>query len=444
MPPMMFARVVDAPPDPVLLARKLSDRPHLALLLGRGPRAEARCSFVACDPDAEISTLDPLAGAPGDDRAPATLAAFPEHIGFVPYEALRAIERPAWSPPEDRALPPLARTTWLRYPAVARVDHEDGTVLVAGRSRAAVRDLARALEGPPSAVAPPPNVEVVDDEPPSAHLARVERALELIRAGDLYQVNLARRIGLRVRGGAPDAPALVSLFERFARAAPSAFGALLSTPSGTLLSTSPELCLRADADDARRGFRALVTEPIKGTRPRGADAVDDDRQARALDADPKERAELAMIVDVERNDLHRVCVAGSVRVVAEPRVVTHRTIHHRVATIRGLVRPTATREEVLAATLPSGSVTGAPKIRAMEVIRELEAARRGLYTGALGFVAHDGSMTLAMAIRTAVLDVDAGQGEYLVGGGVVVDSSPARELEETRWKARQLHALLDR
>jgi anthranilate/para-aminobenzoate synthase component I len=146
-----------------------------------------------------------------------------------------------------------------------------------------------------------------------------------------------------------------------------------------------------------------------------------------------------MIVDVERHDLGRVAGTGSVRLLGAPRVTTHRTLHHREAHLVARVRPEVEREAVLRAMLPSGSVTGAPKIRAMEVIASLEPSRRGLYTGALGHVANDGSLLLGMAIRTLVLSGDGG--EYLTGGGIVADSDPARELEETRWKALQLARL---
>ena len=164
--------------------------------------------------------------------------------------------------------------------------------------------------------------------------------------------------------------------------------------------------------------------------------MSDRAHAAELDADPKERAELTMIVDVERNDLGRIAVAGSVRVTTSPHVVTQRTVHHRVASIVAHARPDASRDDVLRAMLPSGSVTGAPKVRAMEVIATLEPHRRGLYTGAIGYIAHDGGLTWSMAIRTAVLH--DGEGEYWTGGGIVSDSDPERELEETRWKALQL------
>jgi len=187
---------------------------------------------------------------------------------------------------------------------------------------------------------------------------------------------------------------------------------------------------------AQPRFSALATEPIKGTRPRGGDADQDEALARELDADPKERAELAMIIDVERNDLGSVCQVGSVDLAVPPQVVTHRTIHHRKARVVGRARSDVSRTQVLEAMVPSGSVTGAPKVRAMEVIRQLEDQRRGLYTGGLGFVAHDGSVTLTMAIRTLVLRGD--RGYYWTGGGIVADSDPVVERQETAWKALQV------
>jgi anthranilate/para-aminobenzoate synthase component I len=155
-----------------------------------------------------------------------------------------------------------------------------------------------------------------------------------------------------------------------------------------------------------------------------------------LDEDPKENAELTMIIDVERNDLGRVAAPGSVRVLRGPEVVTHRTLHHREALLTANTKSSVSRNDVLEAMLPSGSVTGAPKVRAMEVIANLETSRRGLYTGGFGSVDHSGTMTLAMAIRTVVFR--GAEGEYFTGGGIVADSDPDRELEETRWKAIQL------
>jgi anthranilate/para-aminobenzoate synthase component I len=187
----------------------------------------------------------------------------------------------------------------------------------------------------------------------------------------------------------------------------------------------------------------MRTCPIKGTRPRGADAAADASLARALDADAKERAELTMAVDVHRNDLGRVAVPGSVRVLGEPRVLGGRTVWSRVAEIVARRAPGIALADIARAMLPCGSVTGAPKTRAMEVIATLEPWRRGVYTGAFGYVARDGALVLAMAIRTFELARagDVREGCYFTGGGIVWGSDPTRELEETRWKALQVTQL---
>jgi anthranilate/para-aminobenzoate synthase component I len=199
---------------------------------------------------------------------------------------------------------------------------------------------------------------------------------------------------------------------------------------------TPELCLRLEPDGR------LSTRPIKGTRPRHPDAAEDARLARELDADPKERAELTMILDVERNDLGRIAEIGSVRLTEPPHVASLPGVHHRLATLEARQRRGVSRSEILATFLPSGSVTGAPKRRAMQLIAELEPHRRGLYTGVVGFVRHDGGLELSMAIRTVV--AQNGVGHYFAGGGIVADSLPALEVEETLWKAQQVLRLLRR
>jgi anthranilate/para-aminobenzoate synthase component I len=439
---VLLVRELTLPPDPVAIARRLHAARargvallHTADRAAPGLPAPGRWSFVAAEPDRRSDRLDPLA----DDAVPAPagpLAFAPRWIGVIPYEGRRSrLERAAWvgadARPAVRPVDPL----WYHYPAVVCVDHATGRVLVAGVDGPAADHLAGMLGGP-SPVEPTLAVDVADDEPPARHAERIAAAKELILRGDLYQVNLARRLGIRLRGGDP-----LALYLSLSRHAPSAFGACLHFDDGlAVVSTSPELLLRADPAQGSAagstGWGDLFTVPIKGTRPRGGDPAEDAALARELDHDPKEVAELTMIVDVERNDLGRVAARGSVRVAAGPMVVTHRTLHHRLALLQARARPGASREEVLAAMVPSGSVTGAPKVRAMEVIARLEAARRGLYTGGLGFVAHDGGVTLAMAIRTAVLE--GAEGGYWTGGGIVADSDPAREVEETRWKALQL------
>jgi anthranilate/para-aminobenzoate synthase component I len=399
-----------------------------------------RYSFLGIDPDRQSAELDPD-DAETDAGGQGALRFAPRWIGVLPYEALRTIERPAWRPAETRPAPSLTEPVWLRYPAVVVVDHREGVVTAVGHRRDDAARLATKVRSalsrarPTPSRHPRPSLAVSDFDAPERHLERILRAKELIFAGELYQVNLARKLCVDL-DESPSAVERITLFERLARAAPTPLGAYLELPGGTtVLSTSPELLLLAEPS-AAGALDRLTTIPIKGTRPRGADAVADAALARALDADPKERAELTMIIDVERNDLGRVARMGSVRVARAPHVVTHRTVHHRQATLVARLRHDVSRRELLAAMLPSGSVTGAPKVRAMEVIAALEPTRRGLYTGALGYVGYDGRIELAMAIRTVVLD--GASGEYLTGGGIVADSDPARELEETRWKAAQL------
>jgi anthranilate/para-aminobenzoate synthase component I len=307
---------------------------------------------------------------------------------------------------------------------VARIGE---TVEVIGESPGAVRDLLRNLAAP--ARASEVSLELAEPaEPELQHLVRVRAALEQIVRGEIYEVNLARRFSLRVRGLAWD---LLAQLEGAGRM-PHAFA--LESDDLSVVAASPELCLSLDAEGG------LLTSPIKGTRPRHEDPTEDARLARDLDQDPKERAELTMIVDVERNDLGRVAEVGSVRLSVPPHVVALPGIHHRVATVEAKLRPELSRAELLSAVLPSGSVTGAPKRRAMQLIRELEPYRRGLYTGVVGFVAHDGGVELKMAIRT--LSAVEGRGQYFTGGGIVADSVPEREVEETLWKAERLLRLL--
>ncbi|HEY6463550.1 MAG TPA: chorismate-binding protein, partial [Polyangiaceae bacterium] len=255
--------------------------------------------------------------------------------------------------------------------------------------------------------------------------------------------NLARRIPLEVRGD------VLALFTSLLEAAPAPWSFLQVLGSNVVCGTSPELALSV------RG-RALRTCPVKGTRPRGRDAVEDAAAALALDEDPKERAELTMAVDVHRNDLGRVAVPGSVHVPFSPRVVGGRTVWSRMTEVLAMRAPGVPLEDVARAVLPCGSITGAPKVRAMEVIARLEPHRRGAYTGVFGWVGRGGQhgmsrrpdqgeqgerLELAMAIRTLRWDAGSGEGEYFAGGGIVADSVPERELDETRWKAAQLRAL---
>ncbi len=247
------------------------------------------------------------------------------------------------------------------------------------------------------------------------YIDAVRRCIEYIGAGDVFQVNLSQTLLI------DDPPSPEVLYERLLRDTPARFGGMVRLGDVAVVSNSPELFLHVDP------CGRVMTRPIKGTLPAGDVAGD-------LLESEKDAAELNMIVDLERNDLGRVCETGSV-VVSEARTIeTHPTVHHGIATVEGQLRADVGLAELLAATFPSGSVTGAPKIRAMQIIDELEPTTRGPYCGALGRLDADGSVLLNVAIRTATYA--NGRLHVPVGGGIVADSDPAAEFEETLVKAR--------
>jgi anthranilate/para-aminobenzoate synthase component I len=416
---MAVIREVALRPDAIAIARALRDRPGLCVLTS----ADARFSFIACDPVDASDDLVPTVEA-ADARGWNGAAPAPRWIGAIPYEAMRSIERAAWTrSPDRREPPPLERPRWRKYDAVLRIDRASGVVAVEADDDRAASRLARHA----AREAEPPREFALElspvSEDPSAHERRVREVLALIAKGDVYQVNLARRLSFAFRGDALEA------FVRLVHSSRAAYGFFADLGDVVVCGSSPELALEA------RGER-LRTAPIKGTLPRGEDAAADRARASRLDADAKERAELVMAIDLHRNDLGRVAVAGSVRVLGDPRVIAGPTVWSRVAEIVARRAPGITNCDLARAMLPCGSVTGAPKIRAMEIIATLEPHRRGLYTGAYGYVGRDGALVLAMAIRT--LEVQAERAFYWTGGGIVADSDPARELDETRWKASHL------
>jgi anthranilate/para-aminobenzoate synthase component I len=454
----LCAIVVDTPADPVALAQRFAGRPGFALLHGASDGERGGRSFLAFDPIATSTRWLPpddgetsSGGADRDDivatsradivtrrgSAPSeafdTRAGVPRWIGAIPYECARGLERAAWTlTPDERPAPHVVLPRWQRYGAVIDVDPMRSVVRVVGDDAAKVAALAKEIRAVPPLRAgdtPVRLAALAEDDPPRAHVERIRRAQELIRAGDLYQVNLARRLRFAVASSPLD------VYLAIASSAPAAFGACIDLDGTFVCASSPELFLAVDPASGR-----VATAPIKGTRPRGADADADAALRRELDQSIKERAELTMILDVERNDLGKVCEPGSVRLLDPPRVRTHRTIHHRGALLGGMLKAGATPLDALRAMFPSGSVTGAPKVRAMEVIARLEPARRGLYTGAFGYVACNGALNLAMAIR--VMTMKNGEAHYFAGGGIVADSDPEAELDETRWKGSQIERLV--
>ena len=263
------------------------------------------------------------------------------------------------------------------------------------------------------------------------YLSTVQRAKAYIASGDIYQVNLSQRLSI-----SSDLPP-AKLYARLRRLSPVPYGAYLHCDDFHVLSASPERFLRFSPSS-----RTVETRPIKGTRPRGLTPELDRKLATELLHSEKDLAELLMIVDLERNDLGRVCEIASIHVPERVALESYSNIHHLVATVRGTLRGDADRIDLLKSCFPGGSITGAPKIRAMELIDELEPTNRGVYTGAIGYFGFDGTMDFNIAIRTCILK--DGYAYFHVGGGIVADSEPEAEYQETLDKASSWIAALDK
>ena len=262
------------------------------------------------------------------------------------------------------------------------------------------------------------------------YLSTVQRAKAYIASGDIYQVNLSQRLSTST-----DLPP-AELYVRLRQLSPVPYGAYLHCGDFHILSASPERFLHFSPS-----CRTVETRPIKGTRPRGLTPELDRKLATELLHSEKDLAELLMIVDLERNDLGRVCEIASIHVPERVALESYSNIHHLVATVRGTLRSDADRIDLLKSCFPGGSITGAPKIRAMELIDELEPTNRGVYTGAIGYFGFDGTMDLNIAIRTCILK--EGRAYFHVGGGIVADSEPEAEYQETLDKASSWMAVLE-
>ena len=260
---------------------------------------------------------------------------------------------------------------------------------------------------------------------------RVRIAQDYITSGDIYQVNLSQQFHANLPSGA----SLFALYDRLRAVSPAPMAAYLNQGEREILSSSPETFLRMHG-------RAVETRPIKGTRPRFADPERDSRSAFELQTSEKEIAELVMITDLERNDLGRVCEFGSVQVTEMLKHERLEQVHHLVSTVTGQLREGADQVDALQSCFPGGSITGAPKKRAMEVIAELETVPRGLYTGAIGYLGFNGESQFNIAIRT--MDREGQRLTYGVGAGIVADSDPEMEYEETLQKAEGIRLALAR
>ena len=254
------------------------------------------------------------------------------------------------------------------------------------------------------------------------YLAAVARVREYILAGDIFQANLSQRFEAQVREPAP------ALYQRLRQVNPAPFAAYLAFDDVEMLSASPERFLRFGPVT-----RGVETRPIKGTRPRGTGPMHDAALGLALAESEKDRAENVMIVDLLRNDLSRVCRPGTVRAPELFALEHHPTVHHLVSTVTGILEQGRTAADLLRATFPGGSITGAPKVRAMEIIAELEPTRRATYCGSIGYLGLDGALDTSIVIRSYLLR--RGTAYFQAGGGIVADSDPAAEYQETLDKA---------
>ncbi len=463
-------------PQPWDVFRRLAARRHVLFLDSALPHPTlGRYSFLAADPfewitargrriavsgHAPLASVDPfavLAERLGRCRAE-PLPGLPPFqggaAGLFGYDLCHHLERLPRPRCDDFAVPDLAVGL---YDWVVAFDHNTGrawlistgfpeTDLRRRRRRAGRRldEVKRLLQGPPDAVrwAPLAPLRPLAPQWPvpglgpltsnfsrDGYLAALRRAIEYVHAGDCFQVNVAQR--LLTPATLPPAELYRRLRER--NAAP--FAGYFDLGDFVLASASPERFLRVTAGGSLPPDE-VETRPIKGTRPRGRTPEEDQARAAELLASVKDRAENVMIVDLLRNDLGRVCRFGSVRVPAVCRLETYRYVHHLVSEVRGRLRPGLGPLDLLRAAFPGGSVTGAPKVRAMEIIAELEPTARGPYCGSLGYLGFDGVMDTNILIRTFT----AGRGwvQFPVGGGIVADSTPEREYEETWDKAEGL------
>jgi anthranilate synthase component 1 len=383
-------------------------------------------------------------------------------VGFLSYDAVRRFERLPATARDDLRLPEAAfmvADTLVAFDharqrllVIANARLEGDTAAAYRRATARIDEIVARLRAP-SSTTPPDGDHIATAASPSTGFASnytqaefetaVRRAKEYIAAGDIFQVVLSQRLTCQT-----DATPF-AIYRALRRLNPSPYMVFLRFPGGLaapplhVIAASPEMHVRLEgaaapigSSEPPAGARTCELRPIAGTRPRGLSDEEDADLAAELLADEKERAEHVMLVDLGRNDLGRVCDYGSVRVDETMTIERYSHVMHIVSNVRGRLRADCDAFDLLRATFPAGTVTGAPKVRAMEIIEALEGTRRGLYAGAIGYVGFDGNLDSCIAIRTIVMHGDTA---YIqAGAGIVADSEPAREYQETLNKARAL------
>jgi len=374
-----------------------------------------------------------------DRRSAADRACWPfagGAVGYLAYDLGRHVEKLPETAIDDIGFPEMQ---FGFYDVVACYDHaERRAELVAWKdgpeTRRRFEQLAHALDragAVDARIAAPPRTGTVSGNfTCDAYVAAVQRCKDYIAAGDIFQVNLSQRFDADVSVPPHE------LYRRLRAVNPAPFACYLESGGRAVLSSSPERFLKVSRSGSSPGWH-VETRPIKGTRPRRkADEQFNRAMRQELLASPKDNAELTMIIDLERNDLGRVCSYGSVNVTEKVVLEEYPTVYHLVGTVEGDLRPGSDVVDLLRAAFPGGSITGAPKIRSMEIIEELEPTRRGVYTGAIGYISSDGCADFNIAIRTIVMR--GGRAFFQVGGGIVADSDPVAEYDETLTKARAL------
>jgi len=441
-PPLVEPLPVSPVLDPARLWPAFAARPGCAFLDTALPGPRARFSILACEPreivratndaDATLRLLRAKLAA----RACAPVPGLPfvgGAIGWLGYEAGAARDRVY--PQNPDSAPRLPALAFGLYDEALIFDHQENrATLVAADATglARLRALLPAPSSPPPAPCPPlPAYSVGELRPDlsrAAYTDAIRRIRDYIAAGDVYQVNFTQRFTASLSGS------VAALHARLRALSPAPHAAYLDFGDHQIVSSTPERLLRVHG-------RRLETRPIKGTIARIADdpAADAANRAKLL-ASAKDHAELLMIVDLARNDLGRVAAPGSVRVDARYELETYATVHHLVATVSAELADGLDRFDALRALHPGGSITGAPKIRAMQIISELEPVPRHAYTGALGYLGYDGDADLAIAIRT--ITCADGLASYHVGGGITWDSDADAEFEETLHKGRAMQQAL--
>jgi len=341
---------------------------------------------------------------------------------YLAYELVASIETRLRLPAATDTLP----IAWIaRCPAALVLDHARGELTLVAESEDELAQARDALDQTSLSEGCTPELPALElaADPGAQFKSGVERIREWIRAGDVFQVNLSRAW----RGQAERAIDPVAVYRALAETNPAPFAGLARLPGGTVVSSSPERLV-----EVREGI--VQTRPIAGTRPRGHDERSDASLSAELMANHKERAEHIMLIDLERNDLGRICEAGSVEVDELMVVESYAHVHHIVSNVRGRIQPDIGPADVIRATFPGGTITGCPKVRCMEIIAELEAKGRSFYTGSMGYLSRDGHLDLNILIRS--LAISGRNLEFRTGAGIVADSDPDAELSETEDKAR--------